>query len=186
MKFLAESGADAGGIEIYPTSAPKYAFTHCTDGYTNFDSVASNVISELEGDSAIWTVVKTPGQVGEGPRIEIELNEKPIVDFKISGTSCGKDNWSFWTREVREIQFSNWDTASDFYKPPPEKCDGLKTEWNYMETETQFPVDKGTKLTVSCTGSYKLVGDSEITCNGNDDFLYDSAKEPQCGEFQLE
>ena len=184
LKLLDAAGADAGWIEIYLTAAPQYAFTHCTGSNTDFDNDASKAISESEGDSVIWTITKTPGQGIEGPRIEIKLKEELIVDFKVSKTSCGndKDNWHFWKREVKKIQFLSWDTASDFYKPPPKKCERLPTGWTNMETKTEFPVDKGTTLTVSCTGSYELVGDSEITCNGNnDEFSYETTQ-PRCGK----
>ena len=183
LKLLDAADADSGWIEIKLTAAPNYALSHCLSN-TDFDNNASKAISDSEGDSVIWTITKTPGQGVEGPRIEIKLNEELIVDFKISGTSCDNDkyNWhDFWTREVKKIQFLNYDTASDFYKPPPEKCERLPTGWTNMETETEFPVDKGTTLIVSCTASYELVGDSEITCNGNnDDFLFETTQ-PRCG-----
>ena len=181
VQFLAASGAHAGRIEIYLTLAPYYALSNCASN-TDFGSDVSNAISELIGASVIWTVKKTPGLGGEGPRIDIKLNEKLIVEFKISRTSCGNNGYYFWANKVRKVQFLSWDTASDFYKPPPKKCDGFKTGWAKMETVPEFPVDKGTTLTVSCTGSYELVGDSEITCNGNDEFLHESAREPRCGE----
>ena len=47
-----------------------------------------------------------------------------------------------------------------------------------MTTDTQFPVDNGTILVVSCKGNYFNVGSSEITCDVNGVFVYDH--QPSC------
>ena len=185
VKFLAASGANAGEISIHLTLAPNYGLSHCGGTYTDFGNDASYAVSNFEGGKVIWTITKTPGLGGEGPRIEIKLNEELIVNFKISSTSCQNKDWIFWKREVKKIQFFSYDTASDFYKPPPKKCERLPTGWkNIMKTDPVFPVDKGITLTVSCTGSYELVGDSEITCNGNND-EFDYTTQPRCGKLLL-
>ena len=184
VQFLNASGENAGGIDIYQKTAPQYASSHCGSN-TDFDSDAFEAISKLEGQSVIWTIKKTPGQGEEESRIEIKLNDVVIAYLIISEETCSHVDWKNWRRKVKKIKFREYDTASSHYKLP-EKCESLKTGWTNMETEKQFPVDKETTLTVSCTGSYELVGDSEITCNGNNEFLYDSAREPRCGELELE
>ena len=186
VQFLDANGEPAGGFDIFPKEAPQFALDKCV-GYSDFDGISSfNVaaaVLNVVGISVVWTITKTLGQ-DENPKIEMKLNDKVILDFTVSEATCSDHgNFDeFWSRKVKRIKFWNWDKASNYYKRPPEKCERLPTGWTHMETETQFPVDKGTTLTVSCTESYELVGDSEITCNGNnDEFSYETTQ-PRCGE----
>ena len=59
-------------------------------------------------------------------------------------------------------------------------CTGLKTEWtSTLETTTQFPVDPGTVVEVTCSDSYAInSGSSEITCKTGRLFNYQ--QEPHC------
>ena len=38
-------------------------------------------------------------------------------------------------------------------------------DWVGVKTETEFPVDTGTKITVSCQEGYINTGSSVVTCN---------------------
>ena len=43
-----------------------------------------------------------------------------VLDFLFSDATCGDRSWSKdWSREVAEIEFEVYDTASDFYRPQP-------------------------------------------------------------------
>ena len=60
-------------------------------------------------------------------------------------------------------------------------CTGLKTEWTSMtmETTTQFPVDTGTVVEVTCSNSeYVKKGSSELTCKTGKIFTF--SVEPSC------
>ena len=59
-------------------------------------------------------------------------------------------------------------------------CTGLKAEWtSTLETTTQFPVDPGTVVEVTCSDSYATnSGSSEITCKTDRLFTYQ--QEPHC------
>ena len=61
-----------------------------------------------------------------------------------------------------------------------EKCMGLNPEWtSTIETTTQFPVDPGTVVEVTCTDADAVnKGSSEITCTSHTEFSHD--KEPDC------
>ena len=58
---------------------------------------------------------------------------------------------------------------------------GLKTEWTStrIETTTQFPVDPGTVVEVTCTDADAVnKGSSEVTCKSDTSFTY--VTEPSC------
>ena len=59
-------------------------------------------------------------------------------------------------------------------------CTGLPEDWTGVKTETEFPVDTGTTITVSCQEGYINTGSSVVTCNT---YLYQDLeykKKPKC------
>ena len=44
-------------------------------------------------------------------------------------------------------------------------CTKLPNDWTGVKTETEFPVDTGTTITVSCQEGYINTGSSVVTCN---------------------
>ena len=59
-------------------------------------------------------------------------------------------------------------------------CTGLKSEWiSTMETKTQFPVDFGTVVEITCSDTDTVVeGSSEVTCIA--ETMFTLAQEPSC------
>ena len=59
-------------------------------------------------------------------------------------------------------------------------CTGLKTEWiSTLETTTQFPVNPGTVVEVTCSETVtENSGSSEVTCKSGRLFTYQ--EEPHC------
>ena len=59
-------------------------------------------------------------------------------------------------------------------------CTRLPETWTNTKTETKFPVDTGTTITVSCQEGYINTGSKIVTCNTYlyQDFQYDT--EPNC------
>ena len=59
-------------------------------------------------------------------------------------------------------------------------CTGLPEDWIGVKTETEFPVDTGTTITVSCQEGYINTGSKIVTCNTYlyQDFQYDT--KPTC------
>ena len=49
-----------------------------------------------------------------------------------------------------------------------------------MATDTVFPVEEGTILTVSCNDGYQLGGDNQVTCAETTEFSF--TNEPNCGK----
>ena len=60
-------------------------------------------------------------------------------------------------------------------------CTGLKTTWNNMKADKEFPVSSGTILSLSCNVGYELKGDETVTCTTETKFQF--SIEPNCGEF---
>ena len=60
-------------------------------------------------------------------------------------------------------------------------CTGLKNEWkSTIETSTQFPVNPGTVVEVTCSDSRALTkGSSEVTCISETEFNF-KFNEPKC------
>ena len=55
--------------------------------------------------------------------------------------------------------------------PLLESCTELSPEWKHTETDTQFPVDPGTEVEVTCSGEDRLnSGSSTATCVGGTNF----------------
>ena len=59
-------------------------------------------------------------------------------------------------------------------------CTGLRTEWiSTLETTTQFPVDPGTVVEVTCSETGAInTGSSEVTCTFDTYFTHQ--QEPNC------
>ena len=64
------------------------------------------------------------------------------------------------------------------------QCIGLNPAWNNLRTETTFPVNKGTELTVTCEDEFLQGGSDIVTCTGGITFVSDIT--PACvglGEY---
>ena len=65
-------------------------------------------------------------------------------------------------------------------------CTGLDPAWNNIRTETTFPVDTGTELTVTCEDEFLQRGSDTVTCT--DDTTFNSDTTPACvglGEYYV-
>ena len=58
------------------------------------------------------------------------------------------------------------------------KCTGLDPAWNKLTTKMNFPINKGTELTVSCEEGFKLSGSNTVTCTEGTTFSTDTT--PTC------
>ncbi|KAL5258014.1 hypothetical protein ACHWQZ_G012833 [Mnemiopsis leidyi] len=67
-----------------------------------------------------------------------------------------------------------------------QQCTGLDPAWNHLRTETAFPVDTGTELTVTCEDEFLLKGSDTVTCT--EDTTFNSDTTPACvglGEYHI-
>ena len=61
---------------------------------------------------------------------------------------------------------------------PHSECSGLPTVWSSVQTETTFPVNYGTEVTVTCEAGYILDGSKTVTCTEDTEFLFQD--KPTC------
>ena len=61
-------------------------------------------------------------------------------------------------------------------------CTALPESWDKVKTKTEFPVDTGTTITVSCQEGYINTGSKVVTCNTelHQDFEYETL--PTCNK----
>ena len=72
------------------------------------------------------------------------------------------------------------------YSSDAAMCTGLDPDWNNLRTETTFPVDTGTELTVTCEDGFLQRGSDTVTCTEGTTFTNDVA--PTCvrlGEYHV-
>ncbi|KAL5255462.1 hypothetical protein ACHWQZ_G010885 [Mnemiopsis leidyi] len=168
----------AGGVVLdFFTSPPQYWLRYCTS-WTYFPTDLPTETNK------VWTI--TLSRVSGEIRVVITCNTVEVLNVVLSSTTCSDSDWSrdsdwstIWSKDVEKIYFDSYDTASDYYRAAP-ICTGLKTEWtSTIETTTQFPVDPGTVVTVTCLDSDAVnVGSSEVTCTKETDFTF--SIEPSC------
>ena len=51
-----------------------------------------------------------------------------------------------------------------------------------MAADKAFPVDEGTKVTLTCKAGFQLQGDNIVTCTKGTEFEH-AGTEPKCGKF---
>ncbi|KAL5255495.1 hypothetical protein ACHWQZ_G010913 [Mnemiopsis leidyi] len=138
----------------------------CTKGTDfTFSTEPSCSIPECTGLKTTWTNMKADKNfpVPTGTVLSLSCND----GFELTG-----DKTVTCTQNT-EFQVSVEPNCAPI-------CTGLKTEWtSTMETTTQFPVDPGTVVTVTCSNSDAVnVGSSEVTCTKETDFTFST--EPSC------
>ena len=112
--FYQSSGTYIGGVSIYLSTTPRCFLYKC---HTSNKSVRFS--TSLPADvNRIWKITKTSDPLG----ILIHCNNKEILNFQFSDTTCTEKNWKrYWDQEMKRIRFWSGDTASDFYYHLPGK-----------------------------------------------------------------
>ena len=114
VQLFNAGGHYAGTVNLFFSSPPQYWLRWCNTFRTNFPTLLPH-----ETDR-VWTITlsKTSGE----RRVVITCNDKEVLNFVMSNTSCSVSTWSkYWDRSVKKIYFfSNSDTASNFYRPGKE------------------------------------------------------------------
>ena len=98
----------AGAVWIYFTPTPQCYLSDCSYR-TNFHS---NLSSEVD---KIWriTLDRSAGMI----RLLIHCNGVEVVNILMSDDTCSGSRWrNIWSRDVEYIDFSGYDTASDYYR----------------------------------------------------------------------
>ncbi|KAL5254943.1 hypothetical protein ACHWQZ_G014406 [Mnemiopsis leidyi] len=173
--FYTSEGDNAGGVYLKFSSTLQYWIYRCSTSWTNFPTNPPADVNK------VWRISITRTS---GIRLQIHCNDVEVLDILMSDITCGSSSWStYWNKDIEKMYFSKSDTAYEYYRPYLRPvCTGLKTNWtNTMETTTQFPVDQGTVVEITCTDdNVTLMGDSKVTCTLDRDFTY--LNEPWCSE----
>jgi len=158
---------DNHGIRVSFKDPPRFMIDSCTSwADAKFPPSCAN-------KNRVWTITKQYGM------LQLYCNGGQIFDleFAKSTKSTCRNQWSV---DTTHIKFVKGDTSSDNYRPLPKICTGLPDSWIRVTTKTQFPVNHGTIIKVSCPGGYVNTGGQVVTCNNNlyQDFDYKS--KPLC------
>ena len=112
VRFLTAQGELAGGINLFFTTPPKYKLLSCI---TNRVDLPTNLPSDTD---KVWQVTLTKKT---GARhILLLCNSMEVVNLVLSDSTCSSTDWNTWSQDVKKIQFTSQDTASDFYLSHPE------------------------------------------------------------------
>ena len=93
-----------GYIQLDVVPLQQYFLGWCSKSSTDFPSALPSE-AKLE-----WMITKLPG-----PRIIVQCNGVTMVDIFLSDDTCTTDWRRYWTKQVKQIEFSG--TASDQYLP---------------------------------------------------------------------
>ena len=113
VKFYGNSGI-TGGVALYFSSPPQYKLLKCSTSKTNFSAELPDEVDK------VWTISLT--KVSDKIRVTLHCNNKEILNFVMSSTTCSYNKWSqYWSNDMEKIWFSSAlvpdDTASDYYRP---------------------------------------------------------------------
>ena len=116
--FFTSGRAITGGVILHFSSIPQYVLGACTSSWTNFPT-------ELPTDTdKVWKITLTRTS---GIRLVIHCNEVEVLNVLLTDSTCSESSWNYyWSRDVKKILFSNWDTASDYHKLYKGKIVGFK------------------------------------------------------------
>ena len=110
VNFFNHLSEPAGGVQIsFSSNRPQYKILQCKQFWRNFENHPPNEVNK------IWRIDlnRTYELV-----LKIYCNDEEVLDFPISGDTCNVDEWEGWNQDIEKIQFTNLDTASDYYRQP--------------------------------------------------------------------
>ena len=109
--LLSDGGRSTGVVYLFFTSTPQYHLSYCIQGNSNFPGTLPSA------NDKIWRI--TLNRTADDTEVVIHCNEVEVLNTLLSST-CGNREWStYWSRDVATIEFSIYDTASDYYRPQP-------------------------------------------------------------------
>ena len=110
VKLFNAKSEYAGTVTFYFSSPPEYSLAYCNDRIEPIASPPSEV-------DKIWEITKLAGL-----RINLKCNGVTILDILLTDETCRQyQGWKKrWSRDVKQITFDQYDTASDQYRPATE------------------------------------------------------------------
>ena len=95
--------------------------------------------------------------------------------------TCPDGNKYFGPTEVTCLDGTMFSFARSPQCMPGGDCTGLYPGWNYLKTETKFPVSTGTVIDVRCYNGLQITGSTQITCHNTIFYTYANG-EPLCNQ----
>ena len=143
---------NAGTIELTFSSPPQYKINHC-NGYTGLPTAPPS------RNNKIWQLTKLPG-----PRITVQCNKVTVLDLVLSQDTCNDNRWStYWSKEVKQIEFISDDTASDYFHS--ESLDGGWSDFGEW-SECSVPTCRGGTQTRTRTCTNPVPNRGGADCQG--------------------
>ena len=113
VAFFGAKNEQAGGLYFYLRSPPDYWLTFCSKPFKEFPVPLPSALEK------VWkmTVIRTSTE----NRIVLHCNDVEVLNVLIDATTCSHEEglskrWrTYYSRDVKKIQFVSTDTASDSY-----------------------------------------------------------------------
>ena len=107
--FRDSQGNWAGGVNLELSSTPQYYIGWCNGSFYFPTTLPTATVK-------VWriTVIKSSDIVS----VQIHCNEKEVLNYLLSDSTCWYDWTTFWSRDGAQIYFlPGYTTASDYYRP---------------------------------------------------------------------
>ena len=111
INFFNQQDDYAGGVKIFLTSPPTYFLIDCSPYTDNtFHNTPTTDVNK------VWRITVTKTYDTRNFVIQLHCNDAEVLNELLSDRVCAMGWSTFWSRDVTKINFSVYDTASDFYK----------------------------------------------------------------------
>ena len=117
VNFFNQQDENAGGVKILFRSPMEYSIADCSS-LTNkiFPTTPTSDVNKVWRITLTKTLVTSDGTKSITLVIQLHCNEVEVLNVELSDKEC-KSDWSTnWNRDVTKIEFTSFDTASDFYR----------------------------------------------------------------------
>ena len=120
VEFFNSDGDYAGAVIVDFTSPSQYQLRWCTTSRTNFPTALPAATDK------VWRISLTRTS---GIKLVIHCDEVQVLNVLMSDTTCGYGSWNHhWSRDIKQIRFRSFDTASDYYR--------LRGKGRYVENKS--------------------------------------------------
>jgi hypothetical protein len=109
--FYSAEDEKAGGLYFDFNATVQYRLSYCND--VNSWTILTETLPSTPNKVLSITLTRSTDV-----RLKVDCNKEEVLNVQLSDTSCGNKNWNMiWSRNVEKIEFTSYDTASDFYIP---------------------------------------------------------------------
>ncbi|KAL5249499.1 hypothetical protein ACHWQZ_G018378 [Mnemiopsis leidyi] len=178
-KSFTDLAIDCNGVRVLDLNFEEHSRAECATKWSQ--DVAKIVFYSKSGEdnndnaSDMYRMIPTCHTLPEIAHLELLSGQLPVNQGTKVAVKC-REGYSLEGDNLITCQQENVFTGNPSCHEI--KCTGLDSGWNHLTTETTFPVDTGTELTVSCEDGFLVSGSDTITCTEGTTFS--SATTPSC------